>query len=107
ILVASGDVKGARTAADELTALADRFKTPAVRAGAASADGIVALAEGRVSEAGERLREAIGLWTGLDAPYEAARMRLALADAYRAEDQADRAAIEAPAAGECFDRSWA
>jgi class 3 adenylate cyclase len=104
ILVATGDVKGARAAADELTALAERFKTPAVRAGAASADGIVALAEGRVSEAGERLREAIGLWSGLDAPYEAARMRLALADAYRAEDQADRAAIEARTARDAFER---
>jgi class 3 adenylate cyclase len=104
ILVAAGDVKGARAAADELTALAERFKTPAVRAGAASADGIVALAEGRVSDAGERLREAIGLWAGLDAPYEAARARLALAGAYRAENQPDRAAIEARTARDAFER---
>jgi class 3 adenylate cyclase len=104
ILVAAGDVKGARAAADELTALVERFKTPAVRAGAASADGIVALAEERFPEAGERLREAIGLWTGLDAPYEAARARLALAGAYRAEDQADRAAIEARTARDAFER---
>jgi class 3 adenylate cyclase len=104
ILVASGDVKGARAAADELTVLAERFKTPTVRASAASADGIVALAEERISEAGERLREAIGLWSGLDAPYEAARMRLALAGAYRAERQLDRAAIEARTARDAFER---
>ena len=104
ILVASGDVKGARAAADELTTLAERFKTPAVRAGAASAEGIVALAEERISEAGERLRQAIGLWSGIDAPYEAARMRLALAGAYRAEKQLDRAAIEARTARDAFER---
>ena len=104
ILLAAGDVAGARTAADELAMLSDRFGTPAVRASAASAAGTVALAEGNVADAGTRLREAVGLWIGLDAPYEAARMRLALAAAYRAEDQPDRAAIEARTARDAFER---
>jgi len=104
ILLAAGDVAGARAAADELTTLADRFDTPSVRASAASAEGTVALAEGNVAGAGTRLREAIGLWTGVDAPYETARMRVALAMAYRAENQPDRAAIEARTARDAFER---
>ena len=102
ILVEAGDVAAARVAADELAALADKFNTPAVRANAASSLGLVALAEGKLEEAGTRLREAIGLWTGLDAPYEAARMRLALAEAYSSEP--DRAAIEARTARDAFER---
>ncbi|MEX2136176.1 MAG: adenylate/guanylate cyclase domain-containing protein [Chloroflexota bacterium] len=104
ILVAAGDLAGARAAADELTELADKFDTPAVRAAAASAAGLVALAEGNIAEAGTRLREAIGLWTRLDAPYEVARTRVVLAAAYRAENEADRAAIEARTARDAFER---
>ena len=104
ILLAAGDVTGARVAADELMMLAELFGTSAVKASAASAAGAVALAEGNVAEAGTRLREAIGLWTGLDAPYEAARMREVLAAAYRAENQQDRAAIEARTARDAFER---
>jgi class 3 adenylate cyclase len=63
----------------------------------------VALAEERLDEAGERLREAVGLWSALDAPFETARMRLALADAYRLAGQPDRAAIEARTARDAFE----
>lgn len=104
ILLAAGDVAGARAAADELIALAERFQTPTVQANAASCDGIVLLAEQRFEDAGARLREAVGLWSSVDAPYETARMRLALAEAYRAEGQTDRAAIEARTARDVFER---
>ena len=104
ILLAAADVAAARAAADELIALAERFQTPTAQANAASSDGLVLLAEGRFVEAGTRLREAIALWTGVGAPYETARMRLALADAYRRENQADRAVIEARTARDAFER---
>ena len=104
ILLAAGDIPGARAAADELTALADRFKTGSVRANAASCAGLVARAEGNSAEATGRLREAVGLWAGLDAPYEAAHIRLALADAYRAEGQSDLGAIEARTARDAFEQ---
>jgi class 3 adenylate cyclase len=104
ILLAAGDVEGARTAADELAALADKFKTGSVLANAVSCAGVVALAEGNADEATTRLREAIGLWVGLDAPWEAAHMRLALADAYRAEGQTDLGAIEARTARDAFEQ---
>jgi len=104
ILLAAGDVAGARAAADELAALADKFRTPSVRANAASAAGLVALAEGKATDASTRLREAIAMWAALDAPYEAARMRLALADAYRAQEQPDLGAIEARTARDAFEQ---
>jgi class 3 adenylate cyclase len=104
ILLAAGDVTGARAAADEVAGLADKFGTPSARAIAAASTGMVALAEGNAAEAVTRLRTAIGLWVGLDAPYEAARMRLALADAYRAEGQTDLGVIEARTARDAFEQ---
>jgi class 3 adenylate cyclase len=104
ILLAAGDVPGARAAADELVDLAGTFRTPSVLASSASASGTVALAEGNAAEAMPRLREAIALWQGIDAPYEAARMRLALADAYRAEGQPDLGAVEARTARDAFEQ---
>jgi len=103
ILLAAGDAAGARVAADELAALAKRFGTPTAGASTASALGAVALAEGDAGVAATSLREAIAAWTGLDAPYEVARARLVLTDAYRALDQPDRAAIEARTARDAFE----
>jgi class 3 adenylate cyclase len=104
ILVAAGDLAGAAAARDELSALADKFATPAARAAAATANGAMALAEGEAAAAGERIREAIDLWTQMDAPYEVARSRMTLAKAYVAADQPDRAAIEARTARDIFER---
>jgi class 3 adenylate cyclase len=104
ILLAAGDIAGARVSCDELAALAHKFQTPSVQAQSVSAAGLVALAEGNGEEATRRLREAIGLWVAMDAPYEAARMRLALADAYRAEGQPDLGATEARTARDAFEQ---
>jgi class 3 adenylate cyclase len=104
ILLAAGDVAGARGTADELAVLADKFDTPLAKASAASATGAVTLAEGDAKAAAGRLREAIGHWTAMDAPYEIARSRVVLAEAYRADDQPDRAAIEARTARDAFER---
>jgi class 3 adenylate cyclase len=104
ILLAAGDVPGARASADALAELAAKFQTGSVLANSASAAGRVALAEGKAAEASTRLREAIGMWVALDAPYEAAQMRLALADAYRSEGQPDLGAIEARTARDAFEQ---
>jgi class 3 adenylate cyclase len=104
ILLAAGDIPGARAAADELATLADKFRTPLVMANAASSSGLVALAEGDAAVAATGLREAIGLWQGLDAPYEAAAARLALADAYRDGGQPDLGVIEARTARDAFEQ---
>ena len=104
ILLDAGDLAGARAAADELVDLAAKFRTPSALASSASASGTVAMAEGNAGEATPRLREAIALWQGIDAPYEAARMRLALADAYRADGQLDLGVIEARTARDAFEQ---
>jgi class 3 adenylate cyclase len=104
ILLAAEDVVGARAAADELADLAGKFRTPSAMASSASASGRVALAEGNAAAATSELRTAIGLWQAIDAPYEAAQMRLALADAFRADGQPDLGAIEARTARDAFEQ---
>ena len=104
ILLAAEDVAGARAAADELADLAGKFRTPSAMASSASASGRVALAEGNAAAATSELRTAIGLWQAIDAPYEAAQMRLALADAFRADGQPDLGAIEARTARDAFEQ---
>ncbi|HSM38068.1 MAG TPA: adenylate/guanylate cyclase domain-containing protein [Candidatus Limnocylindrales bacterium] len=102
ILVAANDLSGARRAADELAELGERFGTTTARARAAVARGTVQLADGDPHAAAEQLRAAIGLWTELDAPYELARGRILLAQAYTAEHAGDRAVLEIRAARATF-----
>jgi class 3 adenylate cyclase len=104
ILLAAGDVAGARAAADELTKVADRFGSVAARASAASSAGAVSLAESDPASAATSLQEAVALWTEVEAPFEVARARLYLTDAYRGLDQPERAAIEARTARDAFER---
>ena len=51
----------------------------------------MALAQGQAVTALAALRVACSAWQELDAPYEAARTRVLLAEAYRALDDADAA----------------
>jgi class 3 adenylate cyclase len=104
IALAAGDVATARAAADDLAALGDRFNTLPARASARSAMGGVELAEGDAATAAQHLREAIALWTELDAPYEVARTRVVLAEAYSIQDFGDRAAVEVRTARDGFER---
>ena len=62
------------------------------------------MAEGDAASAATLLKQAIGVWTEVDAPFEVARARLLLTDAYRALDQPERAAIEARTARDAFER---
>ncbi len=78
ILLAGGDVEGARSAADELALLARESEGPFLLALAAQAAGAVALAEGKREEALAELREAWTTWRQLEMPYESARARVLL-----------------------------
>ena len=72
---------------------ADRFDSDGLRAVGHRARGAVALARGQSVAALAALRTAFSLWQELDAPYELARTRVLLAQAYRAlgdDDAADR-----------------
>jgi class 3 adenylate cyclase/ATP/maltotriose-dependent transcriptional regulator MalT len=104
ISLAAGDPETARTALTDLEAIAATYGSVALRAVAACARGLVELAEGRAEAAQRSLRQSADLWAKLDAPYEVARSRLALGDAYRAGGNEGRAVLEYRAALAAFDR---
>jgi class 3 adenylate cyclase len=104
IALAAGDVDAARAAAGELEGIAETYGVLAMRASAAWARGLVELAEGQAEASQRSLRRSAALWAELDAPYEAARARMALADACRADGNEGRAALEYRAALAAFDR---
>jgi tetratricopeptide (TPR) repeat protein len=93
-----------RAAADELERIAETYGAVAMRASAGWTRGLVQLAEGRAEASQQRFRHSAALWAQLDAPYETARARMALADAYRAGGNEGRAVLEYRAALAVFDR---
>ena len=98
IMLAVGDVPAARTAAEELTGLADDLDATVLHAAAAQARGAVLLAEGDPRGALRALRQAWAIWQEIEAPYEAARVRVVIGLAYRALDDRDAAEMELDAA---------
>ncbi|MEO5820828.1 MAG: helix-turn-helix transcriptional regulator [Vicinamibacteraceae bacterium] len=104
IALACGELDEARTARDELRQLADAFDADVLRAIVAQADGAIACAEGRPHAAIDPLRLAFRLWEQLEAPYEAARVRVLIGHACRALHDDDAAALECAAARTVFER---
>lgn len=102
--LAAGDTSLARSTAHELTEIATAFGSAGLRAEAHRAEGAVALAEHQGVTALAALRTAMGLWHELDAPYDVARTRLLLADAYDELDDAEGAARERAATGAALAR---
>jgi DNA-binding NarL/FixJ family response regulator len=104
IELAAEDVGAARAAADELSCIAADLDAPLLRAVAAKAAGAVLLAEGDARAACDTLRRAWTAWRELDAPYEAARVRVLVALACRALGDEDTAEMELEAARVVFER---
>lgn len=102
IMIAGQDLAAAAEGATELTEIAGQFRMPALHARAASARGAVRLAEGRADQALPALRRAHGLWQDLEAPYEAARVRVLIGQACRAMQDDDGAALELATARHAF-----
>ena len=94
VLVADGDLDSARSAAEEMTAIAESFGCAALRAAAAYTVGIVQVAGGEAAAALPELRRSWQLWTGLEAPYEAARARLQIGLVLREMGDEDSAVAE-------------
>ena len=92
VMLESGEVGAARAAADELARIAGEFDASYLNALAAYASGAVLLAEGNAREALTTLRSAQRSWRGLEAPHEAARVRLLIGVACR--ELGDRASAE-------------
>jgi DNA-binding NarL/FixJ family response regulator len=104
IALAAGDVETAGRACDELTATASTYGSSGLEAAALQARGAVLLAGGRAEAALPTLRAACRRWRELDAPYDAARVRVLLARAYAALGDGDAATMELDAAAAVFQR---
>jgi DNA-binding CsgD family transcriptional regulator len=101
--VATGDIEGARVAADELDRLASLTDTPLLSAIAALARGSAELATGDARTALASFRRAWSLWQTMDAPYELARARVGIGLACRALGDGETAALELAAARDAFE----
>src|SRR5215211_9506063 len=104
IALAGNNVQAARTAADELGRIAAAFGAPLLVALSDHAHGAVRLAEGDAAAALESLRRACTRLRELDAPYDAARVRVHIGLAYRALGDIDTAEMELDAARSAFER---
>jgi DNA-binding NarL/FixJ family response regulator len=104
VLIAVGDVATARTAAEELAQLTTRHDASVLRALAAHALGAIHLANGSVHEAIAALRAAWMTWQELEAPYEAARVRVLLGTACQQLGDAATAELEFDTANRVFER---
>jgi len=102
IMLAIGDVQAARDAAGELAEIAERYGTLALRAVADHARGAVLLAEGDARAAVVALRGAWQAWQELEAPYEAARVRVLVGLGCRALGDEEAATMELDAARTVF-----
>jgi DNA-binding CsgD family transcriptional regulator len=102
IMLAAGEVQAALDAADELTQVAGAYSTPALRATADHARGAVLLADGDAHAALVALRGAWQRWRELQAPYEAARVRVLVGLACRQLGDQEAAAMELDAARTVF-----
>jgi DNA-binding CsgD family transcriptional regulator len=104
IMLAAGDVPAARSAADELSNIAEAIDAAFLRGVSAHAAGSVLLAEGDARGALLALRRASAAWTEVDAPHEAARTRELIASACRAVGDDDTADMELAAACRAFEQ---
>jgi DNA-binding CsgD family transcriptional regulator len=104
IVLGAGDVAAARPAIDELDEIGNDLDAPYLRAVAESARGAVMLADGDTRAACAVLRRAWTTWQELDAPYEAARVRLLMAQACGELADHDTANMELDAARRVFEQ---
>ena len=104
IMIATGDGQAARTGAEELAEIARDLDAPLMRAVAAHAHGAVTLLEGDARAALDTLRRAWMTWQELEAPYEAARVRVLVGLACRSLGDHNSAEMELDAARWVFQQ---
>lgn len=104
VLLAAGDVDGARAAGEELADIAAAIDAPLLHAIADFAAGSVSLIMGDARAALAPLRRACSGWRDLEMPYDEARARVKVAVACRMLGDHDAADLELDAARSTFDR---
>ena len=104
VALATGALETARATAHELSAIAGVYASPALAASAAFAHGLLELGQGDAASAAANLRRAWKLWKESDLPYEVARARMFLGQAYLACGDRDDAELELQAAATSFAR---
>ncbi|MGE5814497.1 MAG: LuxR C-terminal-related transcriptional regulator [Acidobacteriota bacterium] len=104
ILVAAGDLDGARTFARQLSESASTLGAPLLTAASAQANGLICLASGELPAALTALREACEHWRELEIPYEEAHARVLIAAVKRRIGDHDGASIDLDAARRTFAR---
>jgi DNA-binding CsgD family transcriptional regulator len=94
VLVADGAVDEAESAADELAGIAAGFGCAGLRAAAAYSLALVALERGDPDQALPQAREALRLWSTLQAPYEIARTKVLIGRSFRLLEDEESALTE-------------
>jgi class 3 adenylate cyclase len=102
--LAAGDLDSVAQHVGTLEEIAGSFRTTAVAASASYARGRLMLAQGNTEAAMASLRHAVDLWHELRTPYETARARTALGEAYRASGDEGAARLEFESAKAAFER---
>ncbi len=102
ILIAAGDLEGARAAADELTRIVATFDSALLAAMSAQTTGAVLLAEGKMKAARALLREAWAAWQELEMPYESARTQVLIGRVCQGLDDHETARMHLDAADAAF-----
>jgi len=101
--LAAGDLDSVAQHVAELEQIAGSFRTTAVTAAAEYARGLLLLAQGDAATALTRQRRAVELWHEIGAPYETAKARTALGEAFRADGDEDAARLEFESAKAAFE----
>jgi ATP/maltotriose-dependent transcriptional regulator MalT len=104
IMLATGDVQEACNACRELEEIAETFETDVLRAMAAQARGALELAQGDARAALRPLRSAFEAWGEIEAPYEAARVRVLIGLACHSLGDDEAGGLELGAARAVFER---
>jgi class 3 adenylate cyclase len=104
IALSGGELDTARAAVEEMEQINTVYDSKVLLASTLCARGTLQLAEGDAAGAITSIRQSWRLWKNEDLPYEAARARLLLGLALRADGDEDAAEMELSAAKHTFER---
>jgi DNA-binding CsgD family transcriptional regulator len=104
IMLGVGDLQEAQRACEELEALRAAFETEVVQAQATQARGALCLRCGDARASLSHLRESFQRWEHLEAPYEAARVRVLIAEACTALGDEEAGELELDASRFMFEQ---